>query len=119
MWNKTREEDKGEQYVVFTENALIIEGVEWTKVDVPPAKTYLTTTVGKYKTEYGDYIEIKEDGTFVVFVESQYFTGTWKQEGSKIWFTGDGKEDGEEVCLILLENTLIDPEEPDKWIKER
>ena len=80
------------------------------------SETYNENPVGKYMgDEYGDYIEIKEDGTFVVFVESQYFTGTWEQEGPKIWLIVDGEEP---YLMLLVENMFIDPEEQDRWIKE-
>lgn len=109
-----------ENCCMLTGDTLSCEGEKLIKTKVTDhPETYNENPVGKYMGEYGDHIEIKEDGTYVVFIEHQYFTGTWKQEGSKIWFTEDGEEDGEEVCLILLENALIDPKEQDKWIKER
>ena len=106
------EEDENEVCVAFTENTLIIEGEKLTKEEVAPAKIYNTNPVGRYKGEYGDYIEIKEDGICVVFVEHQYFTGTWEQkeqEGPKIKIQLTFREDGyeEKEYVILIENVLI------------
>ena len=116
------EEEKDEACVTFTENALVIEGEKWTKEELAPAKTYSTNPVGKYKDEYGDYIEIKKDGTYVIFEQSQYFTGTWEQkeqEWPKIKIQLTFREDGyeEKVYVILIENILVD-QLGDMWFKE-